>query len=269
MKHIASRDNPLFKRLRRLAQGKADSEGNQDGHSYSVLLEGIHLCQAWLDHRQPPELLVLDKTRLDQNTELHQLAARMPQQQVITLDSALATQLSEVGHGQGVYAVVRVLRPALPERIRKNCLWLDRIQDPGNVGTLLRTAAAAGIGQVFLAAGCAAAWSPKVLRSGQGAHFALEIHENLQLDTLCDRLDIPLVVTALDDQAVSLFDFSVPPNCAWVVGHEGQGVHPWLLARADHKVFIPQQKQVESLNVGVAAGICLFEQRRQMQQACD
>lgn len=261
MKHIASRDNPLFKRLRRLAQGKSESAGSANGSF--VLLEGVHLCQAWLDQRGVPECVVFDHARLESNAELQALAQRLPESACVAFDSALASQLSDVGHGQGIYAVVHVKPPVLPDRLVQNCLWLDRIQDPGNVGTLLRTAAAAGIRQVYVASGSASAWSPKVLRSGQGAHFALDIYENADLITLCDRLDIPLLATALDRRSVSLFDTMLPQHCAWLVGNEGRGVHPDLLSRADTTLFIPQVPQVESLNVGVAAGICLFEQRRQ------
>lgn len=260
MKHIVSRENPLFKRLRRLAQGKAEKKS---AHAHTILLEGIHLCLAWIEHRGLPGLLVFDQQRLSQNKELQDLAARVPDQICITLDSLLAHQLSDVGHGQGVYALVQVQHTPLPQAIVDNCVWFDGIQDPGNVGTLLRTAAAAGVTDAYLGAGCASAWSPKVLRSGQGAHFALNIIEGVDLQALCPLLRIPLLATTLDQHAVSLYELALPERCAWVLGNEGQGVDPHLLARADYKVFIPQAPQVESLNVGVAAGICLFEQRRQ------
>src|SRR5690606_36153547 len=102
-------------------------------------------------------------------------------------------------HGQGVYFVVVVAAVPVPEQITCNSLWLDRIQDPGNLGTLLRTAAAAGIEHAFLSTGCAAAWSPKVLRSAQGAHFVLSISEHLDLHSEARKLAIPAVATALQD----------------------------------------------------------------------
>ncbi len=130
------------------------------------------------------------------------------------------------------------------------------------MGTLLRTAAAAGMRRVYASTGCVGAWTPKVLRSAQGAHFVINIHESQDLTVLADRLDVPLLATSLEDSQ-SLFEASLPQHAAWVFGNEGQGVMPQLLARADLRLRIPQEESVESLNVAVAAGICLFEQRRQ------
>lgn len=158
--------------------------------------------------------------------------------------------------------VIAAPEPGRPSHITQNSLWLDRVQDPGNVGTLLRTAAAAGIQHAYLSAGCAAAWSGKVLRSAQGAHFVLTIYEGVNFQTECERLSIPLVATALHD-ANSLYETPLPEKCVWIFGNEGQGVDAQLLAQASLRVFIPQQPNVESLNVAVASGICLFEQRRQ------
>src|SRR5690606_27214460 len=117
------------------------------------------------------------------------------------------------------------------------------------------------IQHAYLSTGCASAWSAKVMRSAQGAHFVMTIHEHVKLAALRGRLAVPLVATALDD-AQSLYDTALPRRCAWVFGNEGQGVAPALLAQADLRVFIPQAAEVESLNVAVAAGVCLFEQRR-------
>ncbi len=169
--------------------------------------------------------------------------------------------LSQVDHGQGVYFVATLHEPEKPDHITQNCLWLDRVQDPGNMGTLLRTAAAAGVIQIYLSSGCVSAWSPKVLRSAQGAHFALTLFEHMDLVQLREQLDVPLVATALT-RGISLYKVALPACCAWLVGNEGQGVAPDLLALADLNVFIPQAPGVESLNVAVAAAICLFEQRR-------
>src|SRR5690606_26047913 len=113
----------------------------------------------------------------------------------------------------------------IPARIDENCVLLDRVQDPGNVGSVLRSCAAAGIQRVFLSDETAFAWSPKVLRSAQGAHFSLAIHERVDLQALLARLDVPLAVTTLES-AQSLYHADLPSRCAWVFGHEGQGVDP-------------------------------------------
>lgn len=258
MKHIASRDNPQFKQLHRLAQ-HAGRRGAQ------AILEGVHLCQAWLDTGVAPALAVFDVERLDQ-PELAALLvavqAIMPEKQILLLTPQLLRQLESVETGQGVLFIVDPPAPVLPARLAESMVWLDRVQDPGNVGTILRICAAAGIGRVLMSPGCAAAWSPKVLRGGQGAHFALTVYEQVDLVEGIDRLDVPLAVTTLEN-AQDLYAATLPDTCAWVFGHEGQGVAPALQAAAALRIRIDHAPTVESLNVGVAAALCLFEQRRQ------
>ncbi len=254
MKTISSRDNPLAKTLRKLA-------GGSGRRGESVLLDGVHLCQVWLQRHGPPDYAVFDQAKL-LRPELQALAGHLPASVCVALDTRLMRELASVDSGQGVLFLVRPPEPVLPERIAENCVLFDRIQDPGNVGTLLRTCAAAGVRRVFLSSGTASAWSPKVVRSGQGAHFALEIHEQQDLQALLPRLDVPLVATALED-ATDLYVHDLPRSCAWVFGHEGQGVAPGLLQAATARLRIPHDSAaVESLNVAVAAAICLFEQRR-------
>ena len=253
MKLIQSSHNPSYRELLRLSQGK--------GGDGQVLLEGVHLCQEWLRHCGLPELAVFDTERLEQQAELQALREQAAGVPMLACPPSLIKGLAQVKAPQGVFFVVCVQAPALPAAIEANSLWLDRIQDPGNMGTLLRTAAAAGVGQVYASAGCADAWSPKVLRAAQGAHFALQLYEKVDLQALCQRLRVPLLATSLEG-AGSLYEGGLPASCAWVFGNEGQGVQAQLLARADRRVFIPQAAGVESLNVTVAAGICLFEQRR-------
>ena len=262
MKHISSRDNPAYKRVLRLACGKRDEtdDGGPSGHH--AVLEGIHLCQSWLQHAGSPQLALFDSDRLQHNDEVSKLAQSVDARLCLSCEPRLMKSLSQVEHGQGVCFVVAVPLRGLPARIDHNSIWLDRIQDPGNVGTLLRTAAAADIRNAYLSQGCASAWSPKVLRSGQGAHFVMSIHEHVDLRLAQERLTVPLIATALEN-ATSLYQSPLPPTAVWLLGNEGQGIDPALLALADRRVFIPQAENVESLNVAVAAGICLFEHRRQ------
>lgn len=263
MKHISSRDNPLYKRLLRIAAGKRDmQDADPSTVGPSVLLEGIHLCQAWLQYGGQPLVALFDAERLERDPELEQLATELDASVCHSCESRLAKGLSQVEHGQGVYFLVRAPAPALPHRIDHLCIWLDRVQDPGNVGTLLRTAAAAGVRHAYLSTACAHAWSAKVLRSAQGAHFVMTVYEHVDLLAALERLAVPLIATSLVD-AESLYAQPLPAACAWVVGNEGQGVAASLLAKADRRVFIPQAANVESLNVAAAAAVCLFEQRRQ------
>ncbi|HUH86792.1 MAG TPA: RNA methyltransferase [Pusillimonas sp.] len=256
MKHISSRDNPRYKQLLRLVGGKREGR---------TVLEGIHLCQEWLRHRGPPEFALFDAQRLERDAELAQLAQALPPGVAVSCEPGLARGLSQVQESQGVYFETLVPQETPPAEISSTSLWLDRVQDPGNLGTLLRTAAAAGIEHAYLSTGCAGAWTPKVLRSAQGAHFAMRLYEDVDLVGLHARLRIPLVATALDN-AASLYDTALPPECVWLMGNEGRGVAQALLALADQRVYIPQAAGVESLNVAAAAAICLFEHRRRFSK---
>lgn len=262
MKRISSRDNPVYKRALRLAAGKREPGDHDARPGHQLVIEGVHLCQAWLEHMGAPVLALFDAEKLESNPELMALAQSLDAANCVACDTDLARRLSQVGHAQGVYFVVLAPQTQAPVRIEHDCIWLDRVQDPGNAGTLLRTSAAAGIRHAYLSDGCASAWSGKVLRSAQGAHFVMAIYEHVDLVQARSRLAIPLLATALED-AGSVYDCDLSGPCAWLMGNEGQGVDPLLLASADKRVFIPQDGRVESLNVAVAAGICLFEQRRQ------
>jgi TrmH family RNA methyltransferase len=254
MKRISSRDNPIVKELRRAAAGG----GRRNA---PVLLDGVHLCRAWLQHVGSPEHALFDEERL-QRPELAALAAELPYSRCLSLAPALMRSIAAVESGQGVAFVVHAPQPELPATIDGSCLLLDRVQDPGNVGALLRTCAAAGIARVLLSTGSAAAWSPKVLRSAQGAHFALTIHEHVDLHAVLPSLVAPIAATALQE-ATSLYETELPRACAWIFGNEGQGVDAGLLRAARYRVRIPHEDAaVESLNVAAAAAICLFEQRR-------
>jgi TrmH family RNA methyltransferase len=135
-------------------------------------------------------------------------------------------------------------------------LVLDRVQDAGNVGSMLRSAAAFGFTQVLALKGTAALWSPKVLRAGMGAHFGLQLLEGLAPDAL-DALAVPIIVTS-SHHGSFLHQQALPMPCAWAMGHEGQGVGDALMARASLKVRIDQPGGEESLNVAAAAAICLY-----------
>ncbi len=261
MKQLASKDNPLYKQLKKLA-----ASGGERRKQQLSLLEGVHLCEAYLAWQGMPVHAVFCQRRLNDDkpghAPLRALHAQIDPQCLIELENGLIDSLESVPAGQGVVFFVPTPDPALPSSIEENTLILDRVQDPGNVGSILRTAAAAGIQRVFLLQGCAAAWSPKVLRSSQGAHFSLLIHEDLAWAALDSRLRVPVAVTTLE-AAQSLYAQALPMPCAWVFGHEGQGVDAQIQAQAAHRYWIPQEAAAESLNVAAAAAVCLFEQRRQ------
>jgi RNA methyltransferase, TrmH family len=153
------------------------------------------------------------------------------------------------------------IQPGLPSVV------LDRVQDAGNVGSILRSASALGFGQVLALEGSAALWAPKVLRAGMGAHFGLALVEGLAEGDL-DRLGLPLLASSSHAEA-TLDAAALPFPCAWVFGHEGQGVSAELMTRCAMTLRIAQPGGEESLNVAAAAAICLHEsvRQRELQQS--
>jgi TrmH family RNA methyltransferase len=258
VKAITSRDNPLYKRLKALAG--STHQQRKSGHA---LLEGFHLASAYLDVAGEPETCVVTDAAL-QHGEAQAIVGRVDASRVVTLPEALFGQLSNVVNGVGLLFVVpKLLRP-LPERIESSCVVLDGVQDAGNVGSILRSAAAAGVKQVFCGPGTAYAWSSKVLRSGMGAHFLLDVHEDVEPQTLIERLAVPVAIT--DSHADrALYDCDLSGPLAWVFGNEGAGVSPAWRKVVTHPLTIPQPGGMESLNVAAAAAVCLFEQCRQQR----
>ena len=143
----------------------------------------------------------------------------------------------------------------------EDTLILENIQDPGNVGTLLRSAAAAGIEQIVCTKGSASLWSPRVLRAGMGAHFSLYTYENIELEDILKEFKIPVYVTS-SHESESLYSKSLRKQCVWILGNEGQGASDYALAHAE-AVSIPQPGGQESLNVAIAGSVCFFEMVRQ------
>lgn len=243
--HITSRDNPLLKRLRLLAQ---------DGTAYrkqgQVWLEGDHLCRALLARGRRPATAVFSEAFWPGAP--HDL--RDAADHIVIVPDALMSSISGLESPAGVGFVWK-----LPEAGRVQpglaTVVLDRLQDAGNVGSILRSASAFGFVQVLALKGTAALWSPKVVRAGMGAHFGLSLIEGLSVDDL-EPLKVPLLVTS-SHQGEWLHQAKLPQPCAWVMGHEGQGVGAALMARAGAFVRIAQPGGEESLNVAAAAAICL------------
>jgi TrmH family RNA methyltransferase len=258
MKAISSRDNPLYKELKRLA---GSSQERRD--SGRTILDGIHLCQAYLQCAGMPLDCVASEADL-RHPEVEPLLARCQagRARCIVLPDALYRAIGQVESGVGVSFVIEVPRPALPAALDGAAVLLDRVQDPGNLGSIIRTAAAAGIESVFCGSGSAAPWAPKVLRAGMGAHFLLTVHEDADLRALLAGARIPVLATS-PRAPRGLYECDLRGPVAWLFGHEGQGVADELLALASEQVSIPQPGGVESLNIGASAAICLFEQVRQ------
>jgi TrmH family RNA methyltransferase len=245
---IRSRDNALLVRLRKLAQ---------DGSAYRregvVWLEGDHLLRACLARGWTLQETVISES----GWAVPALASLAAQgRRCVRVPDALFKGFSGLESPAAVGALVGI-PAATPLDATAATVVLDRLQDPGNVGSILRSASAFGVRQVLALKGTVALWSPKVLRAGMGAHFALQLHEGLAPADLA-VLKVPLIATSSHAEA-ELGRVELPRPAAWVLGHEGQGVQDELMQRCALTVRIPQPGGEESLNVAAAAAVCLYE----------
>lgn len=248
---ITSRDNPLLLRLRRLA--RHGTAYRQEG---AVWIEGEHLCSALLERGRAASHAVVSESAW-QRAASRKLAQAVPR--IARVPDALFDGVSALGSASGIGFVVDLpeapaLLPDLPSVV------LDRVQDAGNVGSILRSAAALGFMQVVALTGTAGLWSPKVLRAGMGAHFALRLVEPVHEDAL-GAMTVPMLA-ASSHATQTLGEAALPFPCAWVFGHEGQGIAAALQARCALTLRIPQPGGEESLNVAAAAAICLYATRQ-------
>jgi TrmH family RNA methyltransferase len=242
---ISSAANPLLKELRRLARDS--SAYRKQGR---IWLEGDHLCRAALARGVRPALALFAQGYWGANGHQWRTAGG----QTVVIADALFAGLSALESPADMAFVFEL--PAAPAlQADAPSVILDRVQDAGNVGAILRSAAAFGFRQVLAIKGTAALWSPKVLRAAMGAHFGLQLVEGIEPAAL-GALAVPIVATS-SHQGELLHQAALPWPCAWVLGHEGQGVGLELAARARLTVRIIQPGGEESLNVASAAAICL------------
>ena len=244
--HVSSRDNVLVKDLHRLSHD--NTAYRKQGR---VWLEGDHLCRAALARGLKPVLAVFSESFWPlAHAEWAQAAMKN-----IVIADALLPEISGLESPARMGFVLEL--PAVPElQPGAASVILDRVQDAGNVGSILRSAAAFGFSQIIALKGTAALWSPKVLRAGMGAHFALHLVEGVDIEVLAE-LTVPIVVTS-SHHGGFVHQQKLPMPCAWAMGHEGQGVSDHLMDRASLKVRIDQPGGEESLNVAAAAAICLY-----------
>ena len=256
---ITSSSNPTVKALKRLVQS-----GSSYKDAGQVWLEGEHLCDAYLLARPN---MALQTAVLSQSTSpywLARLEALLLQglldkaSEAIVLPDSLLAQISTLPSSGGLGFILALPKQASSIQRTVHTVILDRVQDAGNVGSILRSSAAFGVTQILALEGTAALWSPKVLRAAMGAHFALHLVEGLTTNDIV--LDVPMLAThvhAGELLHVMQRERRLSYPCAWIMGHEGQGVCEALLDMASTRVKI-QQMSEESLNVAAAAAVCLY-----------
>ncbi len=251
---IRSADNPRFKRLKKIA-GSA-RERRKTG---KTLLDGVHLLEMLAQAGQEPELLIVNETARTRDEVRHclDLFVDVPQ---ITLSQSLFAVLSPVETPVGILALLPV--PASPPvGSGETVVLLEDIQDPGNLGSILRSCAATAVDVAYLSRGCAEAWSPKALRAGMGAQFALRIVEGADLPAIACKL--PRLFATCLNASQSLYETDLKGPVAFAFGNEGAGLSTQLQTLATHTLSIPMPGKVESLNVAAAVAVCVFERLRQ------
>jgi len=256
VKSIHSKDNPQVKALIKLAG--SSRERRRTG---TTLLEGEHLVRAYRESGGIAETLLASESALAR-PEIRSFFENVPAKSRLVLADGLLARVSQLVSSAGVAAVIRTPLPSPEPQSISTCLLLENIQDPGNLGAILRTAVAAGVSQVFLSKSSVFAWSPKVIRAGMGAHFFLSIFEGVDVDEFGRSFRGSVV--AMEPRArASLYELDLRGPVAWVFGNEGAGLSEGARRLATHRVRIPMLGPAESLNVAAAAAICLFEQLRQ------
>ena len=257
MKTIRSRDNAFVKQLVALAH--SSRERRKAG---LTVLDGVHLVRAYIDAQGPPHAIAVAESALTRQ-EVAGILADCPPPIVNLLADKLMAEASSLDSPAFVMAMVGTPEAgSVPPDA--TVLVLEDVQDPGNVGSMLRSAAAAGITQILLSATTAFAWSPKVLRAAQGAHFLLNIVEGVDvLAFVRSYRGVSLALVPRGAGVAPLYDADLTGPTAILIGNEGSGLSPELAAAATHRVTIPMPGKVESLNAAAAGAICLFEMARQ------
>ena len=253
-KHIISRDNPVFKDLKKLSENARErrAEGK-------TLLDGVHLIESYCEVFGEPELIIISEGK--SSAEANNLMQSLEHVNTMMLPTLMFTDLTPVANSTGILALVRTSQIKPPDTIYF-ALMLEDIQDPGNLGSMLRTALGAGVEAVYLSKGCTDAWSPKALRGGQGAQFLLPIFEGVNIVEAMQNFAGKSYATTMQGESLYAQDLSQPT--AFIIGNEGAGLSAKVVQAATHQISIPMHQNLESLNAAAAAAVCLFERKRQI-----
>ncbi len=252
-KHIISRDNPIFKQLKKLADNARERRAES-----KTLLDGVHLIEAYCEAFGEPELVIIPEGK--SSLEATNLMQTLTDVNTIMLPTLMFAELTPVASSTGILALVKVPVIAAPTSV-EFVLMLEDIQDPGNLGSMLRTALGAGVQAVYLSKGCTDAWSPKALRGGQGAQFYVPIVEGVDLLEIMQNFVGNTYATTMTGESLYTQDLTKPS--AFIIGNEGAGLSAKMISAASQKISIPMHENLESLNAGAAAAVLLFERMRQ------
>ena len=253
-KHIVSRDNPIFKYQKKLAE--SSRERRAEG---KTLLDGVHLIESYCAAFGDPELIIIPEGK--SSLEATQLMQHLEHVSTIMFPTLMFAELTPVSSSAGILAIVKTPNIAPPNTV-KFALMLEDIQDPGNLGSMIRTALGASVQAIYLSKGCTDAWSPKALRGGQGAQFYVSIIEGVDIVSAMQNFAGNTYATTMAGESLYMQDLTQPS--AFVIGNEGAGLSNKVMEAASHQISIPMNKNLESLNAAAAAAVCLFECARQV-----
>ena len=248
---ISSRGNQHFKHLKKLNESPRYRHEVQQ-----TILDGIHLIESYAERFGAP-----DSVALIEGSNIDKIAPYLNEDtQLLEFPASLFSEIAPVISPTGILASINIPRIETPKK--QNCiLLLEDIQDPGNLGSILRSASASGVDLVYLSDHCADLWSPKVLRGGQGAHFHLPCIEKAIFSDITKTFTGKIFATTLNGK--SIFKENLKGPVAFIFGNEGSGLQSETLDLTSHIIHIPMQKGIESLNVSAAVSVCLYEKYRQ------
>lgn len=254
MQHIMSINNPTVKNWRKLQKKKEREKTN------SYLIEGFHLIEEAIKYQEKSIHKVMIREDLVKNVEVKEILKNFEKDQIVVITKQIADGISTTETNQGVFAEMKISESTFPNEITAPFLLLDAVQDPGNVGTMIRTADAAGFQGVILGKGTVDLYNDKTLRAAQGSHLHLEIFQGNLIEFIKEfkENNLPIVGTELNSETKSYKKLKVDTNFGLVVGNEGNGVSNEVLELVDQNVYIPMKGHAESLNVAIAASILMF-----------
>jgi RNA methyltransferase, TrmH family len=253
---FTSRDNPRVKRWHALAR-----DGRLRRMERRALIEGAHLLAACLDGGFRPRAVLASESGREKR-EIAALLARAGVEPVILPDT-LFRWIADAATPAGVAAEIEVPTDGADIARAAHAVFLDGVQDAGNVGAILRSAAAFGVDTAVLGPGCADPWSPKVLRAAMGGHFVLNIEEVPDLAAALRKFNGTLVCAVASGGAPPA-SLDLAGRIAWVFGAEGQGVSAIVASSTSLRAAVPVARGIESLNVAAAAAVLLYERARQL-----
>lgn len=258
---ITSRNHPLIKQLIKL-----EESSHYRKKIGLTVLDGIHLIQIYCSVLGIPKNLIVSQSYFEdvENKRFLKIIFGHALPEITIVNNALFRAISPVKTPTGILALI--VRPEMNKETMSGkeifSVLLEAIQDPGNLGSILRSAAAANVRDVYLSSQCADAWSPKALRAAMGAHFFLNIHENSDLQNVAQQFPGTVIATSIQ-ASKNLFEISLAGPVAFVFGNEGAGLSKEMIQAADENIVIPMPGKTESLNAAAAAAICFFEKVRQ------